>query len=52
VGRRPWRSGTAREAPEEDPQERLRRQPRQNAAGVRIMGTEQIVIRVDLDPEA
>jgi deazaflavin-dependent oxidoreductase (nitroreductase family) len=51
AGRRPWRAGTAREAPEEDPQERLSRQPSVNAAGVRVMGTKQIVIRVDLDPE-
>jgi deazaflavin-dependent oxidoreductase (nitroreductase family) len=47
---RSWRHGTARTAPEEDPGERLRRQPRANAAGVRVMGTQHIVIRVDLDP--
>src|SRR5688572_8086308 len=45
---RTWRTGTARPAPEEDPEERLKRQPRSNAAGVRVMGTEHIVIRVDL----
>lgn len=50
LGRR-WRIGTAREAPEEDPHERLKRQPAANAAGVRVMGTEHIVIRIDLDPE-
>ncbi len=45
---RHWRTGTAQPAPEEDPEERLKRQPRSNAAGVRVMGTEHIVIRVDL----
>jgi deazaflavin-dependent oxidoreductase (nitroreductase family) len=47
---RSWRTGTARQAPEEDPSDRLSRQPRANAAGVRVMGTQHIVIRVDLDP--
>ena len=50
LGRR-WRTGAARPAPEEDPDERLKRQPRANAAGVRVMGTHHIVIRIDLDPE-
>jgi len=49
LGRR-WRNGTAQPAPEEDPGERLKRQPRANAAGVRVMGTHHIVIRVDLQP--
>jgi deazaflavin-dependent oxidoreductase (nitroreductase family) len=53
VGRR-WRTGTAHVLPDEDPQARLavlRRDPRtrMNAATIARMGTELLVLRVDLD---
>jgi deazaflavin-dependent oxidoreductase (nitroreductase family) len=57
VGRR-WRSGTARAVPEDDPRERLsairRRHPstRLNTATVRVMQTDLLTVRVDLDPPA
>ncbi len=44
-----WRSGVAHLLPEDDPWERLRRLPRLNSTGVRVMGTELLTIRVDLD---
>jgi deazaflavin-dependent oxidoreductase (nitroreductase family) len=50
VGRR-WRSGTAQILPDDDPYERMRllRRPGNDTA-VRLVGTEHLVIRVDLDP--
>jgi deazaflavin-dependent oxidoreductase (nitroreductase family) len=48
VGRR-WMSGTAVILPDDDPYERMRRLKRANDAAVRLMGTEHLVIRVDLD---
>ena len=50
VGRR-WRSGTAHILPDDDPYERMRllRRPGNDTA-VRLVGTEHLVIRVDLDP--
>ncbi|MDQ3676420.1 MAG: nitroreductase family deazaflavin-dependent oxidoreductase [Actinomycetota bacterium] len=45
-----WRSGVATLVDDEDPLARLRSISRLNAAGVRAMGTELLVIRVDLDP--
>ena len=51
VGRRPWRSGTAHILPDDDPRERLRMLRRPvNDAALLAVGTEQLVIRVDLDP--
>jgi deazaflavin-dependent oxidoreductase (nitroreductase family) len=49
VGRR-WRSGTAQILPDDDPYERMRllRRPGNDTA-VRLVGTEHLVIRVDLD---
>ena len=49
VGRR-WYSGTARVLPDDDPHERMRtlRRPANDSA-VRLMGTEHLTIRVDLD---
>jgi deazaflavin-dependent oxidoreductase (nitroreductase family) len=44
-----WRSGTAHLLPDDDPQQRLRSLPRLNSAGVRMMGTDLLTIRVDLD---
>lgn len=56
VGRR-WRKGTARIAPDDDPRERLRhiasRRPiaKLNTATVRLMHTDLLSIRVDLNGE-
>jgi deazaflavin-dependent oxidoreductase (nitroreductase family) len=50
-----WREGRARLAPEEDPRARLRAiaskgaGPALNAATVRLMGTDLLAIRIDLD---
>jgi deazaflavin-dependent oxidoreductase (nitroreductase family) len=50
VGRR-WLSGTAHVLPEDDPRERLRMLKRPlNDAGLRVMASEMLVVRVDLDP--
>ncbi len=50
VGRR-WRSGTAQILPDEDPYERMRMlRRRTNDALVRAVGTEHVVIRIDLGP--
>jgi deazaflavin-dependent oxidoreductase (nitroreductase family) len=49
IGRR-WRAGAARIAPGEDPRARLRALPRAVAVSVRLMGTELLTLRVDLDP--
>jgi deazaflavin-dependent oxidoreductase (nitroreductase family) len=45
-----WRSGVATLLDDEDPRAHLRSISRLNAAGVRAMGTELLVIRVDLEP--
>ena len=56
VGRR-WREGTARLVPDDDPRERLRyigsRRPvtRLNTATVRLMQTDLMTVRIDLDGE-
>jgi deazaflavin-dependent oxidoreductase (nitroreductase family) len=48
---RTWRSGTAHILPDDDPRERMRRLGRRaNDATVRLVGTEHLTIRVDLDP--
>jgi deazaflavin-dependent oxidoreductase (nitroreductase family) len=45
-----WRAGTAHILPDEDPRKRLRELRRPvNDAVVRALGTQQLVIRVDLD---
>jgi deazaflavin-dependent oxidoreductase (nitroreductase family) len=50
VGRR-WRTGTAQAMPEDDPRERQRRMPNKlNSAMVRVMGSDLLTIRVDLNP--
>ncbi len=52
VGRR-WRSGTAQVLPDDDWRERQRRMPnRLNSGMVRVMGSEPVTVRVDLDPPA
>jgi deazaflavin-dependent oxidoreductase (nitroreductase family) len=45
-----WRTGTAHPLDDEDPRARLGALSRVNAAGVRALGTDLLVIRVDLDP--
>jgi deazaflavin-dependent oxidoreductase (nitroreductase family) len=46
-----WRSGTAAILPHDDPRERQRILGRRlNAAFVRLVGTELLTIRIDLDP--
>ena len=47
---REWRDGTAQLLPDDDPLERQRRLPRLNAWVVRLMGTDLLTIRIDLDP--
>jgi deazaflavin-dependent oxidoreductase (nitroreductase family) len=45
-----WRTGSARTVPEEDPRERQRLIGRRmNAAVVRLMGSDLLVVRIDLD---
>ena len=46
-----WRTGTARTLPEDDPHERQRQLPALNARVVRLMGTDLLTVRVDLDPD-
>jgi deazaflavin-dependent oxidoreductase (nitroreductase family) len=51
IGRR-WRSGTAHVLREDDWRARQRRGPNKlNSAMVRLMGTDHLTVRVDLDPE-
>jgi deazaflavin-dependent oxidoreductase (nitroreductase family) len=50
IGRR-WRTGTAHVMPDDDPRARQRAMPAANAAVVRLMGTDLLTVRVDLDPE-
>jgi deazaflavin-dependent oxidoreductase (nitroreductase family) len=50
---RDWRTGTARVQPDDDPRERQRRMGnRLNSAAVRLMGSDLVTVRVDLDPKA
>jgi len=49
VGRR-WREGTARVLSGDDPRERQRTMPRGNARVVRLMGSQLLTVRVDLEP--
>ena len=44
-----WRTGTAHLMPDDDPVQRLRQLPSGNSAVVRLMGTDLLTIRVDLD---
>jgi deazaflavin-dependent oxidoreductase (nitroreductase family) len=48
--RRRWRTGTATILPDDDTRARQRSMPSLNAAVVRAVGTEQLTIRIDLDP--
>jgi deazaflavin-dependent oxidoreductase (nitroreductase family) len=45
-----WRSGVAHVLDGEDPRARLRSISRLNASGVRALGTDLLVVRVDLEP--
>jgi deazaflavin-dependent oxidoreductase (nitroreductase family) len=54
--RGPWRTGTAHLMPDDDPRERLRNIGRRgsiglklNAATVRVVGTDPMTVRIDLD---
>jgi deazaflavin-dependent oxidoreductase (nitroreductase family) len=50
IGRR-WRDGTATLMPEDDPRERQRRMPNKlNSAVVRVMSSDMLTVRIDLDP--
>lgn len=49
VGRR-WREGTARVLADDDPRERQRTMPKSNARVVRLMGSQLLTVRVDLEP--
>jgi deazaflavin-dependent oxidoreductase (nitroreductase family) len=51
IGRR-WRTGTAHVMPDDDPRARLRSMPALNAAVVRVMGTDPLTVRIDLDRES
>jgi deazaflavin-dependent oxidoreductase (nitroreductase family) len=44
-----WLLGTAHLLPDDDPVRRLSSLPRGNSAAVRVMGTDLLTIRVDLD---
>jgi deazaflavin-dependent oxidoreductase (nitroreductase family) len=44
-----WRSGTAHLLPDDDPIERLKQLPGGNSALVRLMGSDLLTVRVDLD---
>lgn len=48
-GGRHWRTGTAHLMPDDDPGLRLKRLPRANGLLVRLLGTELLTIRVDLE---
>ena len=46
-----WRAGTAHLLPDDDPRERQRKmRGKLNSAVVRAVGTELLVVRIDLDP--
>ena len=49
VGRR-WRTGTAHVLPDDDWRERQRGMPSLNAASVRLMASDPVTVRVDLEP--
>ena len=49
LGRR-WRTGMATPLPDDDPRERQRRMPNKaNSAVVRVMQTDLLTVRIDLD---
>lgn len=44
-----WRAGTASLLPDDDPRARLTKLPRLNSSMVRVLGTELLTVRIDLD---
>ncbi|MCX5421542.1 nitroreductase/quinone reductase family protein [Streptomyces sp. NBC_00078] len=44
-----WHTGTAHLMPDDDPVTRLRTLPRSNSTAVRLLGTNLLTVRVDLD---
>jgi deazaflavin-dependent oxidoreductase (nitroreductase family) len=44
-----WHTGTAHLLPDDDPIARLRKLPRANSTAVRLVGTDLLTVRVDLD---
>ncbi|MEV4125622.1 nitroreductase/quinone reductase family protein [Nocardia sp. NPDC049707] len=44
-----WRTGTAHVLPDDDPRARLRSLPKANSAAVRLVGTDLLTVRIDLD---
>lgn len=44
-----WHTGTAHPLPDDDPRARLKSLPSGNSAMVRLMGTDLLTVRVDLD---
>ncbi|WP_327095812.1 nitroreductase family deazaflavin-dependent oxidoreductase [Nocardia vinacea] len=44
-----WRTGTAHLLPDDDPRARLQSLPKANSAGVRLLGTDLLTVRIDLD---
>jgi deazaflavin-dependent oxidoreductase (nitroreductase family) len=46
-----WRTGTAHALPDDDPRERQRSLPALNSRVVRLMGTDLMTVRIDLDRE-
>jgi deazaflavin-dependent oxidoreductase (nitroreductase family) len=44
-----WHTGTAHLLPNDDPIARLRKLPRANSTAVRLVGTDLLTVRVDLD---
>jgi deazaflavin-dependent oxidoreductase (nitroreductase family) len=48
IGRR-WRTGTAHVMPDDDPRARQRAMSSMNAAVVRLMGTDLLTVRIDLE---
>ncbi|MEB4209958.1 nitroreductase family deazaflavin-dependent oxidoreductase [Mycobacterium sp. 94-17] len=44
-----WRNGTAHLLPDDDAAQRLGKLPRMNSAVVRLMGSDLLTVRVDLD---
>ncbi|MGK8509173.1 nitroreductase/quinone reductase family protein [Nocardia asiatica] len=44
-----WHTGTAHLLPDDDPRARLAALPRANSAAVRVVGTDLLTLRIDLD---
>jgi len=44
-----WHTGTAHVLPDDDPRARLQALPKANSAAVRLVGTDLLTVRIDLD---